>query len=208
MKKKKFLSKILWFSLALSQVFSWYYIIFMLAYSGKGKFVVENTDVNKLIEETVHLLEVSISKSVVMKYNFAENLPAIEADVTQINQVIMNLITNASEAIGDRSGVISISTGVMECDSDYLRETYLDEELPEGNYVYIEVTDDGCGMDRETMDKIFDPYILITPLCPRTIPRTAAMPRPLPVNLVVKNGSNIFSMVSLSMPQPSSDTSM
>jgi len=130
----------------------------MLAYSGKGKFIVEPTSLNEVIEEMAHLLEISISKNAVLKFNFAENLPAVEADATQMRQVVMNLITNASEAIGERSGVISISTGAMECGRAYLAETYLNEQLQEGAYVYLEVSDSGDGMDEETTSKIFDPF--------------------------------------------------
>ncbi|MCK4340867.1 MAG: PAS domain S-box protein [Phycisphaerae bacterium] len=130
----------------------------LLAYSGRGRFVIEALDLNEVVNEITHLLEVSISKKVVLKYNFAENLPAIEADATQIRQVIMNLITNASEAIGEKSGVISISTGALDCDRAYLNKTNLDEDLSPGLYVYIEVADTGCGMDGETCRKIFDPF--------------------------------------------------
>jgi PAS domain S-box-containing protein len=130
----------------------------MLAYSGKGKFVVKELDLNEMIEEMAHLLEVSKSKNVVLKYNFANNLPAVEADATQLRQVIMNLITNASEAIEDKSGVVSISTGAMECDRAYFNDSYLDEDQPEGMYTFVEVTDTGCGMDVETIGKIFDPF--------------------------------------------------
>ncbi len=130
----------------------------MLAYSGKGKFIIESINLNMLVTEMMHLLEVSVSKKAVLKFNFAHNLPAIEVDATQIRQVIMNLITNASEAIGSASGVISVSTGAMDCDRSYLRETYLDEDLTEGLYVYLEVADTGCGMDAATQAKIFDPF--------------------------------------------------
>jgi len=82
----------------------------LLAYSGKGRFLVQPLDVMELVQEMGHLLAVSISKKVVLKYHFAQNLPAIEADATQMRQTIMNLILNASEAIGDRSGVISVTT--------------------------------------------------------------------------------------------------
>jgi PAS domain S-box-containing protein len=136
----------------------------MLAYSGKGRFVVEPIDVGELSGEMTHLLEVSISKKVLLRYNLAENLPTFDGDVTQIRQIIMNLITNASEAIGDRSGVIALSTGAMDCDRAYLRSVdevlraSLDEPLSEGVYVFIEVADTGCGMSRETIGKIFDPF--------------------------------------------------
>ena len=78
----------------------------MLAYSGKGKFVVEPINLDELVEEMAHLLQISISKKTTLKFNFADNLPAVEADATQLRQIIMNLITNASEAIGEKNGVI------------------------------------------------------------------------------------------------------
>ena len=130
----------------------------MLAYSGKGRFIVEPLDLSEAVEEMAHMLEVSVSKSVVLKYEFGDNLPAVNADATQIRQVIMNLITNASEAIGDKSGIIVITTGAMQVDRTYLQEMYLDENLPDGLYVTLEVTDTGCGMDTETRAKIFDPF--------------------------------------------------
>lgn len=130
----------------------------MLAYSGKGRFEVQVLHINELVEEMAHLLEVSISKKAVLKYYFADNLPPIEADPTQIRQIIMNLITNASDAVGDKSGVISVNTGAIECDETYLRETFLDEQLPPAFYVYFEVADSGCGMDAETRQRIFDPF--------------------------------------------------
>ncbi|MBN1344693.1 MAG: PAS domain S-box protein [Phycisphaerae bacterium] len=130
----------------------------MLAYSGKGKFIVEPIDLNEVVTEMAHLLEVSISKKVALRYHLAGGLPSVEADATQIRQIIMNLITNASEAVGQESGVISIGTGAMNCDRPYLSESYLDDDLPAGRYVYLEVTDTGCGMDDETRRKLFDPF--------------------------------------------------
>lgn len=130
----------------------------MLAYSGKGKFVVTSFSLNELVEDMVRLLEVSISKSAILNFNLSEYLPPVEGDLTQIRQVIMNLVTNASEAIGDKSGVITITSGVMEADSEYLGETFIDETLASGVYVYLEVSDTGCGMNEETIAKMFDPF--------------------------------------------------
>ncbi len=130
----------------------------MLAYSGKGKFMVESLDINKLVEEMLHMLEVSISKRAVLRLNFTKPLPAVEADATQMRQIIMNLVINASEAIGDKSGVIAITTGCMDCDDSYLKGVWLDENLKDGLYVYLEIADSGCGMDKDVMEKLFDPF--------------------------------------------------
>ncbi|EDY20647.1 multi-sensor hybrid histidine kinase [Chthoniobacter flavus Ellin428] len=130
----------------------------MLAYSGKGRFVVQRLDLSSLVRETSDLLQVSISKNCVMKFALAEDLPAINADATQIRQIIMNLVINASEAIGDRSGSISVTTGVMDADRAYLSEAHLSPNIPEGEYAFLEVSDNGTGMTPETRAKIFDPF--------------------------------------------------
>ena len=130
----------------------------MLAYSGKGKFIVENIDMNILLQEMLHMLEVSISKKALLRFNPYNHLPSVEVDATQMRQIIMNLVINASEAIGDRSGVIAISTGCMNCDRNYLKDVWLDENISEGLYVYFEIADTGCGMSKETMAKLFDPF--------------------------------------------------
>jgi PAS domain S-box-containing protein len=130
----------------------------MLAYSGKGRFVVQRLDLNKLIEDTTHLLQISIAKNCVLRFNLAAALPAVSADATQLRQVIMNLVINASEAIGSRSGVLALGTGVARVDEEYLRGFRPDASPPPGDYVYIEVSDNGCGMDAATLSKIFDPF--------------------------------------------------
>ncbi len=136
----------------------------MLAYSGKGRFVVESIALGVLVREIAHLLEVSISKKVTLRFNLAENLPVFDGDVTQIRQVVMNLITNASEAIGDQGGIVTLTTGTMDCDRDYLDNANnvlsagIDRPLEEGVYAYLEVTDTGCGMDKDTVSRIFDPF--------------------------------------------------
>ncbi len=130
----------------------------MLAYSGKGRFVVSRYDISEIVREMGQMLDVSISKKAMMRYSLAEGLPAVEADATQIRQVIMNLITNASEALGEERGVITVATGLMECDETYLSESYLDDRLPGGAYIFLEVSDTGCGMDADARRRIFDPF--------------------------------------------------
>jgi PAS domain S-box-containing protein len=130
----------------------------MLAYSGKGRFVVEPVELSKLVKDMAGLLKVSISKKVDLKFDFDRDLPPVDADAAQLRQVIMNLIINASEAIGDEIGVVSVRTGTIQADSSFFAETYTHDNLPEGTYVYLEVSDSGCGMDPETLDRIFDPF--------------------------------------------------
>ena len=130
----------------------------MLAYSGKGNLAIEPIDLNTLIQEMGRLLEVSISKKCVMRYDFMSNLPAVAADVSQMRQVVMNLIVNASEAIGTRSGVIHVTTGTTYCDANSPFETYLPNSLAEGLYVFLEVADTGSGMSQEVRQRVFEPF--------------------------------------------------
>jgi len=130
----------------------------MLAYSGKGKFVVEPLDLSKVISEMEQMLAVSISKKALLRYEFPPSIPSVEADITQIRQIILNLVVNASDAIGDKSGVIAVTTGVINCDEAYLQDSWLDENLPAGQYVFLEVADTGSGMDKETVNRIFEPF--------------------------------------------------
>jgi len=136
----------------------------MLAYSGKGEFVIGPIHMGELVKEMVYMLEVSMSKKIIMEYQLAENLPTFEGDVSQIRQVILNLVVNASEAIGDTEGVISVKTGFGRYANDELKVGNLatpssgQEKLPAGEYVFLEVIDTGCGMDVPTQKKIFDPF--------------------------------------------------
>jgi PAS domain S-box-containing protein len=130
----------------------------MLAYSGKGRFVIQRVNVSQIVEECVALLQVSISKDASLALTLTNPLPAVRADATQLRQILMNLVMNASDAIGNRSGIIAIKTGEMEVDSVYLANTHLSPTLPAGTYVYLEVADTGDGMDAETQKRIFDPF--------------------------------------------------
>jgi PAS domain S-box-containing protein len=130
----------------------------MLAYAGRGQFVVQPVDVNALTQEMAQLLQTALSKRAVLKFNLADGLPAVQADATQLRQIVMNLITNASDAIGARSGVITVATGLIDADARYLLEIQAAQDLPPGRYVYLEVSDTGCGMSEETRAKIFDPF--------------------------------------------------
>ncbi len=130
----------------------------MLAYSGKGKFQVAPLNVSEVIAEMEHMLEVSVSKKAALQLLLAPGLPSIEADAAQIRQVVMNLVINASEAIGDSAGLITVATGSLTCDRQYLRSISLDDDLAEGRYVFFEVTDNGRGMSPATQARIFEPF--------------------------------------------------
>ncbi|TMB49753.1 MAG: PAS domain S-box protein, partial [Deltaproteobacteria bacterium] len=130
----------------------------MLAYAGKDTIALERVDVNAVVAETSDLLSVSIGSKVAMAYDLAPGLPAIEADPIQIRQVIMNLVINASEAIGGAEGTITVCTGVVELGPEALRETLHPPEAAPGPHVCVEVRDTGCGMDAATAAKVFDPF--------------------------------------------------
>jgi len=130
----------------------------MLAYSGRGKFVVRQIDLCELVRDMTQLLSVSVPKKARLTLDLSPQPPVIEGDDAQIRQVIMNLVTNASEALGEEGGVITITTRALHCCQAYLEKAYLSRGLPEGAYACIEVADTGCGMTKKTMERIFDPF--------------------------------------------------
>ncbi|HEX7928847.1 MAG TPA: PAS domain S-box protein, partial [bacterium] len=130
----------------------------MLAYAGRGRFDVKACAMNEIVSDTLPLVEVSISKKIELVVHLAERLPAVEVDATQIRQIVLNLVTNASDAIGQKAGRITVTTGVVKADREYLAQTYLSPALPEGRYVFLEVSDTGEGMTLDVQKKIFDPF--------------------------------------------------
>jgi PAS domain S-box-containing protein len=130
----------------------------MLAYAGKGRFTLQYLDLNEVVRETLELLEVSITKKAGLRVELRPELSKVYADPAQIRQVVMNLVINASEAIGDKPGLIRIRTGLVKADQHYFDHAYMASELPAGDYVFVDVTDSGCGMSPETQSRIFDPF--------------------------------------------------
>lgn len=130
----------------------------MLAYAGKGKFILKRVEIAEIIREIAGLFRLSISKKAVLDMQLAEKLPAVMADATQIRQILMNLILNASEALGDRPGRIEIVTGTVNLDATPIRDGFHGADLAPGRYVFIEVSDTGCGMSPQTRARIFDPF--------------------------------------------------
>ena len=130
----------------------------MLAYSGKGRSSRESVDLSRLVDEMSGLLTSIISKSITVSFDFAPELPPIEADPTQLRQVVMNLVTNAAEASGDRVANVEIRTCVVEADKSYLLDTCFENELPEGRYPSLIVSDTGGGIGEDTKGTMFDPF--------------------------------------------------
>ena len=130
----------------------------LLAYSGKGRFVVGNVELNALCEETVHLLRSSLPARVQVRLVLEPGLPRVRADETQLRQVLMNLLLNAADAIGNAPGLLTVRTASASVSADELQACVLGGNAPPGRYVSIEVTDTGCGMDRATQARIFDPF--------------------------------------------------
>jgi len=131
----------------------------LLAYAGKASFSITRLNLNELITETTRLLELSISKQARLEYALTPALPSIEADASQLRQVIMNLVINASEAIGEEdAGTIRLATTVVRLPLPGSPETGPDASLPPGDYVCVEISDTGCGMPPEVLNRIFDPF--------------------------------------------------
>jgi two-component system cell cycle sensor histidine kinase/response regulator CckA len=129
----------------------------MLAYAGKGRFVVEHVDLSRLVRETANLLNVSISKKASLVVNLADDLPAVEVDASQVQQVVMNLVINASDALGDSPGEIRLTTqrGRPQPTPGEFIHSF---GLTPGDCACLEVADSGCGMDAVTLARIFDPF--------------------------------------------------
>ncbi len=130
----------------------------MLAYSGKGQYSVEPVILSDLVEEMGQLLSTNIPDNITLHTSLDKSLPAIDADTSQLIQVIMNLILNASEAIGDNEGEISISTGSVEIRASEILKKFLKSKLSAGKYIFLKVSDNGSGMSEETLDHLFEPF--------------------------------------------------
>jgi len=130
----------------------------LLDYAGRGARSTEMLDLSRLVGELDELLETTVARKAELHHRLLPGLPPIAADAGQLSQVVMNLITNAAEAIGAGRGRIDVCTGSVSVTRAELDVMLLGEELPEGLYVHVEVTDTGCGMTEEARARIFDPF--------------------------------------------------
>jgi two-component system, cell cycle sensor histidine kinase and response regulator CckA len=131
----------------------------LLAYAGKGRFVIEMLDLSATVKEISHLVQLTIPKSAQIQLDLAPELPLIEADAAQIQQLVMNLVINGAEAIPEgTTGNVLVTTRSQHVDESYIGQTFSSSEIQPGDYVTIEVHDTGSGMDQATVARIFDPF--------------------------------------------------
>lgn len=130
----------------------------MLIYSGRGHAKIQGIDLNDMIMDMTSMLKVSLGKGIQLVYELDVKTPVVDGDLTQMRQVLMNLVINASEAIGREGGSIILRTGVAHYNKTMLSAMWLKPDLTEGDYVFMDVIDEGCGMDEATLKRIFDPF--------------------------------------------------
>jgi PAS domain S-box-containing protein len=130
----------------------------MLIYSGSAHYAPKDLDLGKLAHENEHLFNSVIPQNTTLNFKINKGLPLIRGDEDQIQRIITNLILNGSEAIGENTGVVNLTTGVMDCDEAYLSRSRLEAKPEPGKFVFLEISDTGCGMDSETVHKLFDPF--------------------------------------------------
>jgi len=131
----------------------------MLAYAGKAAFITAPVNLASLVRDTTALLEVTVGKRAHLELRIGPGLPAVMGDVTQLRQIVMNLVINAADAIGDRTGgVISVSTLCQDLPAEFFQQAVQSPKLPAGRYVGLEVRDNGSGMPPDVMARIFEPF--------------------------------------------------
>jgi PAS domain S-box-containing protein len=130
----------------------------MLAYSGRGRFIVEPIDLASQVREITALLETSITAQVDLVLDLKTEGILIDADTSQIQQLVMNLVINGAEAIGPAGGRVIVSTRLEELDAQFARDNLAGDHAEPGPYIRLEVHDTGAGMDQETLARIFDPF--------------------------------------------------
>ena len=130
----------------------------MLAYAGKGSKSMMEVNLNEMVQEMAGLLRASVSKKTTISVQLDEGVQPILGDATQLRQILMNLITNSAQSMGQDGGKIEVKTSLRKCDRAYLFGLRPDEELPEGDYISLQVSDSGPGMDAEVRARIFEPF--------------------------------------------------
>jgi len=130
----------------------------LLAYAGLATFVVEPVDLSRLLEAMRPLIRASVPRSHCVRFDLARALPAVEVDSTQVRQIVLNLLHNASDALSERGSEITVRTRAVPGDSDRLAACVVPVAQGHERFVVLQVSDDGSGMDEQTVTKMFDPF--------------------------------------------------
>jgi signal transduction histidine kinase/CheY-like chemotaxis protein len=130
----------------------------MLAFAGRGRFSLQLTDINVLVRDMQALLQVTLPRRSTLTFALAPSIPSVLADESQLRQLVMNLVINAAEALGDEGGTITVQTATTHKTAAELAQTVFGPQLSEGEYVSLSVTDTGSGMTPDTVARIFDPF--------------------------------------------------
>jgi signal transduction histidine kinase len=133
-------------------------------YAEGGNFLLVNTDLSLIVKQIKNLLDLSVPENCKLTYDLPEDLPLIYGNSSSISHMLMNLIVNASEAIGNRKDLITVSTGVMDCSEEYISKCHFKNNLLPGSYVFLQVEDNGCGIKKEIKNKIFEPFVTTKPV--------------------------------------------
>ena len=130
----------------------------MLAYAGRTRFVPRRCELAQVLRRAEPLLAASLRAGQRLELELGEPAPPVDADPAQLRQVLINLVANASEALCERAGRVVLRAGAHRCDRSYLASCYPGDDLPPGEYAFLEVEDDGCGMNEVTRARLFDPF--------------------------------------------------
>jgi PAS domain S-box-containing protein len=130
----------------------------LLAYSGRGRLDAKELDLGELVREAADLLRLSLGDHATLQFALAAHLPTIVADSAQIRQVLLNLVINAAEAVNRRDGVITLTTRLQAIDAPWLAEARVGQDIRPGDYVCLELADNGPGLSPETQARIFEPF--------------------------------------------------
>ncbi len=130
----------------------------ILAYAGKGRYQTATVDLGELVEQNADLLRAAVSHRIGIEIERGRERQPVEVDPSQIRQVILNLVTNGGEAIGERGGTLTVKTGVRDCDARLLAASRIDRKPEPGRFAFLEVRDSGSGMDAEVVRRLFDPF--------------------------------------------------
>jgi len=130
----------------------------LLAYAGRGRLRPESLDLSDLVRQLAKLIRSTVSKKALVAFDLASDLPPVSADAAQIRQIVLNLVTNASDALVNQAGSIVVRSYEVQADRALLDQSFFDDDLPDGTYLVFEIRDSGHGMDEETQARAFDPF--------------------------------------------------